>query len=107
MYEGRAATSFMFIVEVVASSSITDMSETYNGHHCKNAEKMLVSYFIIIQCLPMDTTFYRTTSGAQAWSFIYRVEYQEMNKLVTNCHEIDFPCAVCYVPTRAILYYTS
>ena len=79
MYVGRAATSFMFIVEVV----------------------------VVVHNLPLDPTFYRTTNRAQSWRFIYRVEYQEMNTLVASSHDIDFQCIVCYVPTKAIPYYTS
>ena len=56
------------------------------------------------QCLPLDPNFYRTVSGAQSWGFMYGAEYQETNGLVANTYDTDVPCAVCYVPTRNVLY---
>ena len=56
------------------------------------------------QCLPLDPKFYKTVSGAQKWGYIYGAEYQDTNPLVANSHDTDVPCAVCYVPTRNVLY---
>ena len=54
------------------------------------------------QCLP---NFYRTVSGAQSWGLMYGAEYQETNGLVANSYNTDVPCAVCYIPTRNVLYW--
>ena len=56
------------------------------------------------QCLPLDPNFYKTVSGAQSYGYMYGAEYQYTNNLRTNSHDIDVPCAVCYVPTRNVLY---
>ena len=56
------------------------------------------------QCLPLDPNFYKTISGAQRGGYIYGAEYQDTNRLVANSHNTDVPCAVCYVPTRNVLY---
>ena len=56
------------------------------------------------QCLPLDPTFYKTASGAQNWAYMYGAEYEQTNAFVSNSHETDVPCAVCYVPTRNALY---
>ena len=56
------------------------------------------------QCLPLDPNFYRTVSGAQSWGYMYGAEYQDTNGLVSNSHNTDVPCAVCYVPTRNAFY---
>ena len=56
------------------------------------------------QCLPLDPTFYKTISGSQSYGYMYGAEYQETNNLVSNSHDKDVPCAVCYVATRNTLY---
>ena len=56
------------------------------------------------QCLPLDPNFYKTVSGAQTWGYMYGAEYQDTNRLVANSGDTDVPCAVCYVPTRNVLY---
>jgi len=56
------------------------------------------------QCLPLDPNFYRTVSGVQGYTFTYGAEYELTNPLVSNSHDTDVPCAVCYVPTRNALY---
>ena len=56
------------------------------------------------QCLPLDPTFYKTASGAQTWAYMYGAEYERTNAFVSNSHDTDVPCAVCYVPTRNALY---
>ena len=56
------------------------------------------------QCLPLDPTFYAINGGNQLWGFMYGAEYQETNPFASNSHDTDVPCAVCYVPTRNVLY---
>ena len=56
------------------------------------------------QCLPLDPTFYKTISGSQSWAYMYGAEYQATDPLVSNSHDTDVPCAVCYVPTRSAVY---
>ena len=56
------------------------------------------------QCLPEDPNYYRTVRGAQQWSYMFGAEYKQTNGLVRNSHNTDVPCAVCYVPTRNVVY---
>ena len=35
---------------------------------------------------------------------MYGAEYQDTNGLVANSHDTDVVCAVCYVPTRNVVY---
>ena len=35
---------------------------------------------------------------------MYGAEYQDTSPLVTDSHDTDVPCTVCYVPTRNALY---
>ena len=56
------------------------------------------------QCLPLDPNFYKTISGLQDWGYMYGAEYEQTNGFVSNSHNTDVPCAVCYVPTRNALY---
>ena len=56
------------------------------------------------QCLPSDPNFYKTVSGAQTYGYIFGAEYEETNSLIANSHNTGVPCAVCYVPTRNVLY---
>ena len=56
------------------------------------------------QCLPLDPNFYKTVSGAQKWGYMFGAEYEETNSLIANSHNTGVQCAVCYVPTRNVLY---
>ena len=56
------------------------------------------------QCLPLDPNFYKIASGTQDNGYMYGAEYENTNGLVANSHDTDVPCAVCYVPTRNVLY---
>ena len=56
------------------------------------------------QCLPLDPNYLRTQPGKQDNTFIYGAEYQWTDPFVSNTHNADVPCAVCYVPNRTALY---
>ena len=56
------------------------------------------------QCLPLDPKFYKTVSGVLHFAIMCGAEYEETNPLVSNSHNTDNLCAVCYVPTRNALY---
>ncbi|XP_065898780.1 uncharacterized protein [Dysidea avara] len=56
------------------------------------------------QCLPLDPNYLKTVSGTQNNAYMYGTEYQLTNGLVANSHNTDVVCAVCYVPTRNVVY---
>ena len=56
------------------------------------------------QCLPLDPNYLKYEAGKQSYSLMYGAEYQLSNGIVPNSHDIDVPCAVCYVATRTTLY---
>ena len=56
------------------------------------------------QCLPLDPRYLTTISGSQSYGFMYGADYQWTNNLLSNSHDKDALCAVCYVPTRNVVY---
>ncbi|XP_065900128.1 uncharacterized protein [Dysidea avara] len=56
------------------------------------------------QCLPLDPNYLKTISGTQNHAYMYGAEYEVTNGLVANSHNTDVVCAVCYVPTRNVVY---
>jgi len=56
------------------------------------------------QCLPLDPNYLKTASGTQGWAYIFGAEYEQTNAFVPNSHDTDVVCAVCYVPTRNVVY---
>ena len=54
-------------------------------------------------CLPLNPIFDKTTSGAQASTYIYGTEYEissQSNMFTSNLHSHDAPCAVCHTESR-------
>ena len=56
------------------------------------------------QCLSLDPNYLKTVSGNQNLAYIVGAEYEVTNGLVANSHNTDIVCAVCYVPTRNVVY---
>ena len=56
------------------------------------------------QCLPLDPNYLKTISGTQKYAYMYGAEYDSTNGLVANSQDTDVVCAVCYVPTRNVVY---
>ena len=56
------------------------------------------------QCLPLDPNYLKHEPGKQSHSSMYGAEYQFTSGIVSNSHDTDMPCVVCYVPTRTTLY---
>ena len=56
------------------------------------------------QCLPLHPDYLKTISGIQGYAYIYGAEYQVTDGLVANSKDRDVVCAVCYVPTRNVVY---
>jgi len=57
-----------------------------------------------LQCLPPDPNYFKTISGIQNYGIMVGAEYEGTNGLVANSQDTDVVCAVCYVPTRNVVY---
>ena len=56
------------------------------------------------QCLPLDPNYLTTVSGTLGAATIHGAEYERTDVLVANSQDTDVVCAVCYVPTRNVVY---
>ena len=48
-------------------------------------------------CMPDDPDYLSYTPGVQGWNYVYGTEYEEP---LSDVHNHNVPCAVCYASTR-------